>query len=157
MSSRLPDVRGFCPKLGSLVEYTGYGLSWIRTIAHRYNEGRPQADGATAAMAILARQRSCHMNYCSNYGRRCSLLLPIRACGQAEKWLPGSRTKPGVGCIPRRVGVRTSSAWVELCVCLVRVMPRPIPLSKKLLKTARCHRPSTTSGFRGDGRTVGFR
>jgi transposase len=28
-----------------IVEYTGYGLSWIRTIAHRYNEGGPQALG----------------------------------------------------------------------------------------------------------------
>jgi transposase len=28
-----------------IVEYTGYSLSWIRTIAHRYNEGGPQALG----------------------------------------------------------------------------------------------------------------
>jgi Homeodomain-like domain len=35
-----------------IVEYIGYGLSWIRTIAHRYNEEGPDADGATAAMAI---------------------------------------------------------------------------------------------------------
>jgi hypothetical protein len=28
-----------------IVEYTGYGLTWIRTIAHRYNEGGPQALG----------------------------------------------------------------------------------------------------------------
>ncbi len=28
-----------------IVEYTGYSQSWIRTIAHRYNEGGPRALG----------------------------------------------------------------------------------------------------------------
>jgi transposase len=28
-----------------IVEYTGYGLTWIRTIAHRYNEGGPDSLG----------------------------------------------------------------------------------------------------------------
>ncbi len=28
-----------------IVEYTGYSQSWIRTIAHRYNEGGPHALG----------------------------------------------------------------------------------------------------------------
>jgi transposase len=42
-----------------IVEYTGYGLSWIRTIAHRYNEGGPQAlgdrrHGNPGAEAILS-------------------------------------------------------------------------------------------------------
>ncbi len=42
-----------------IVEYTGYGLSWIRTIAHRYNEGGPQAlgdrrHGNPGAAAILS-------------------------------------------------------------------------------------------------------
>ena len=50
-----------------IVEYTGYGLSWIRTIAHRYNEGGPQAL-ATDAMAILVPKRSCRLNCNSNCG-----------------------------------------------------------------------------------------
>ncbi len=42
-----------------IVEYTGYGLSWIRTIAHRYSEGGPQAlgdrrHGNPGAQAILS-------------------------------------------------------------------------------------------------------
>jgi len=44
-----------------IVEYTGYGPSWIRTIAHRYNEGGPQAlgdrrHGNPGAQAILSRE-----------------------------------------------------------------------------------------------------
>ena len=44
-----------------IVEDTGYGLSWIRTIAHRYNEGGPQAlgdrrHGNPGAEAILSRE-----------------------------------------------------------------------------------------------------
>ena len=42
-----------------IVEYTGYGLSWIRTIAHRYNEGGPHGlgdrrHGNPGAQAILS-------------------------------------------------------------------------------------------------------
>jgi transposase len=42
-----------------IVEYTGYGLTWIRTIAHRYNEGGPHAlgdrrHGNPGAAAILS-------------------------------------------------------------------------------------------------------
>jgi transposase len=45
-----------------IVEYTGYGLNWIRTIAHRYNEGGPQAlgdrrHGNPGAEAILSREQ----------------------------------------------------------------------------------------------------
>jgi hypothetical protein len=120
-------------KTKQIVEYTGYGLSWIRTIAHRYNEGGPQADGVIGAMAILVRQRSCHLNNSSNCGRRYSLLLPIRVCGQAGKWLPGSRIKLVVRCIHSADG-NTSDAWVEPCVCHVRVMPKPIRLSKTPFK-----------------------
>src|SRR6266581_1440577 len=45
-----------------IVEYTGYGLSWIRTITHRYNEGGPQAlgdrrHGNPGAAAILSAER----------------------------------------------------------------------------------------------------
>ncbi len=47
-----------------IVEYTGYGLSWIRTIAHRYNAGGPLAlgdrrhgnPGATAILSIELQQ-----------------------------------------------------------------------------------------------------
>src|SRR5215471_13378234 len=60
-------------------EFTGYCLAWIRTIAHRYNEGRSQADGATAAIVILAGKRFYGLNCSSNCGRRCIPLSLIRA------------------------------------------------------------------------------
>jgi transposase len=42
-----------------IVEYTGYGLTWMRTIAHRYNDQGPQAlgdrrHGNLGAAAILS-------------------------------------------------------------------------------------------------------
>jgi len=116
-----------------IVEYPGYGLTWIRTIAHRYNDQGPQADGETSAIAILGLQPSCHLNCSSNCGRHCSLLLLTRGCGRAEKWLLGSRSKPAVRCIHSEDG-STSDAWVAPCVCHVHVMPRPIRLSKTPLK-----------------------
>jgi transposase len=49
-----------------IVEYTGYGLTWIRTIAHRYNEGGPQALGDRrhsnpGAAAILSPEQKQHL------------------------------------------------------------------------------------------------
>ena len=49
-----------------IVEYTGYGLTWIRTIAHRYNEGGPQAlgdrrHGNPGAAAILSPELQQHL------------------------------------------------------------------------------------------------
>src|SRR5215831_13040202 len=50
-------AQGKTPK--EIVDSTGYGLNWIRTIAHRYNEGGPQGlghrrHGNPGAAAILS-------------------------------------------------------------------------------------------------------
>src|SRR2546429_9315552 len=63
-------------------EFTGYCLAWIRTIAHRYNQGGPPA---------LNDRRQ------TNPGG--SLLLPPEHQGQLEQALEGPA--PMVGCGPR--------------------------------------------------------
>ncbi len=139
-----------------IVEYTGYGLSWIRTIAHRYNEGGPQAlgdrrHGNPGAAAILSTELQHQL--------REELQSPPADQGlwtgrKVAAWI---KEQSGRQVHPQRGWEYLRRLGGALRVPRARHAKADPALQETFKKTARSHRSSATSRSAGDSRTVGFR
>lgn len=139
-----------------IVEYTGYGLSWIRTIAHRYNEGGPHGlgdrrHGNPGAQAILSAELQQQRREEAQSPPVDQGLWTGRKVAAWIKEKTGRQVHPQRGCeYLKRLGG-------TLRVPRARHAKADPAEQAAFKKTPRSPRPSAASCSRGHGRTLDHR